>query len=95
MRKKKSKKIVKVIALERIYRLFELASKNESYSKKYIELALKIARKNKVVIPKELKAKFCKKCFSYWNGSNVRIRKRPEYINYTCENCKAIKRVSL
>ncbi|MCX8158348.1 MAG: ribonuclease P [Candidatus Diapherotrites archaeon] len=80
-------KIFQKIALERIYRLFELADiefeKHPERSRRYVELAREISKKNKVKIPKELKKMFCKKCGAflkegvncakYFDGNLVRI----------------------
>ena len=69
------------IGLERIYRLFELAEKeltaNPERSKRYIGLALEIAKKARVRMPSELKTKYCKKCKSFLEkGKNSKEKKR-------------------
>ena len=53
------------LALERIYRLFELAqTASDKYQKRYLQLAKQIGTKVNVSIPKELQKTYCKKCFS-------------------------------
>ena len=56
------------IALERIYRLFELSeTADKKYQKRYLQLAKRIGEKVNVSVPKELQKTYCKKCF----GMNV------------------------
>jgi len=82
----------KEIALERIHRLFELAEKefekNERRSKRYVELARKISTRNKAVIPKELKKKFCKKCGSFLKkGKNAEHATQKGLLKIRCKEC--------
>ncbi len=79
-------------ALERIYRLFELAEKqkDEKLAKRYLMLAKRIGEKVNVKIPKELKQKYCKKCYSL----KVKARKEKEFLIITCESCGQEKRYS-
>jgi ribonuclease P protein subunit RPR2 len=74
------KNFIEKIALERIYRLFELAEKSAAKhperSKRYAELAWKISLRNKAKIPAEFKSKFCRKCKSYFCGKNFESKKR-------------------
>lgn len=69
MQKTENKESIKAIALERIYRLFELAEKefkkHKERSNRYVNLAWKISLRYKVKIPLELKTKFCRKCRHY------------------------------
>lgn len=73
------------IAQERIWRLFELAQKNEEYSKRYVELAREIGRKLNVKIPQELKEKYCKKC----NSTKVSTKKEEGIVIIKCRECGA------
>lgn len=79
------------IALERIYRLFELAeqeiSKHPERSKRYISIAREIGKKTKVRIPNELKTKFCKKCNSFLNKKNSEISKQDSITIVKCLGC--------
>ena len=82
----------KEIALERIYRLFELAEqehdKNPERSKRYVELARKIGTRNRAVIPTELKKRFCKKCgILLIKGKNAEHTPEKEIIKIKCTEC--------
>lgn len=79
------------IALERIYRLFELANENEKYSKRYIALAKRIGEKTRTSIPHELKITTCKKC----NSLKVKQTKETPFLVITCTECKHEKKFSL
>ena len=89
---KKGKETVQAIALERIYRLFELAEKefssNPERSRRYVQLARAIGKRNNVRIPKELKTKFCKKCNSFLKkGKNVELEKKGTLLIVKCKEC--------
>ncbi|MFA5764123.1 MAG: hypothetical protein WC915_04900 [archaeon] len=87
------------LAIERIYRLFELAnemnaSQNEDknkYVKRYLTLAKRIGEKVNVSIPKELKKTFCKKCYSL----NITTTNHSPFLIITCNDCKFTKKFSL
>ena len=99
MKKQKDKKnFIAKISLERIYRLFELAEaeKDKKRAKRYVELARKIATRNRVRIPQELKKSFCKKCGAFLKqGVNSKIRVTKSYLCVTCEECGTVKKISL
>jgi ribonuclease P protein subunit RPR2 len=87
----------KKIALERIKTLFKEAEKqfNElpEYSDRYVKLARQLSMKYKVPIPRELKKRFCRRCYSYLKpGKNQRIRSQKDKMVYTCLECGHIKR---
>jgi len=89
---KAGKRFVEKIALERIYRLFELAEKeiekHPERSKRYIELARKIGTRNRVRVPQELKQKFCKKCnIALKKGKNAEIEKTKSFLIVKCKEC--------
>lgn len=99
MKKKyqKKSKQQKEIARERIEILFQQAkqafNKAPKLSNRYIKLARELAMKYKIRIPKELKRKFCKHCYSYlFPSKNVRIRTRDGKVVYYCLNCKKYMR---
>ncbi|PIN85385.1 MAG: ribonuclease P [Candidatus Diapherotrites archaeon CG11_big_fil_rev_8_21_14_0_20_37_9] len=80
------------IALERIYRLFELAEeemdKKPERSKRYIELARFIEKRYPVRWPPELKTKFCKKCNAFLKkGKNAKIAKKSTLTIVKCLEC--------
>ncbi|MFA6064820.1 MAG: hypothetical protein WCW44_04455 [archaeon] len=87
------------LALERIYRLIELAEEmqasqlpdKDKYAKRYVSLAKRIGEKLNISVPKELKTKFCKKCFSL----KVIREENPPFLIVTCTECKAKKKYSL
>ncbi|MDP6670284.1 MAG: ribonuclease P [archaeon] len=91
--RKKGKAFVKEIALERIYRLFELADKafgkeNSERANRYIELALKISSRNKATVPAELKTSFCKKCHCFLKkGKNAKLKKTDRWVEVNCKQC--------
>jgi len=94
------KRLIKKIALERIYRLFEEAEKcfrtKFDFSRRYVELALKIARHCRVRMPKELKLKFCKYCKSFLKiGVNAKLRVTKNYLCLTCLECGKTRKLSL
>ncbi|MBW3015897.1 ribonuclease P [Candidatus Woesearchaeota archaeon] len=85
------------IAKERIKELFRQADqefKNDpKLSDRYVQLARKIAMKFRIRIPRELKRKFCKHCYSYFKpGVTVRIRTKPGKVVYYCLKCKKYMR---
>ncbi len=87
------------LAIERMYRLIELAEKmqasqtpeKDKYAKRYVSLAKRIGEKLNVSIPKELKTKFCKKCFSL----KVIREENPPFLIIKCAECGASKKYSL
>ena len=91
MEKKEKLKGFQKLALERIYRLFELAENaDKEHQKRYLELAGKIGTGTRVKIPKELKKKYCRKCF----GMNITAKKETESVVISCNNCKSKKKYS-
>jgi len=83
---------IKEMALERIKRLFELAElefdEHPERSDRYVRLAVKIGTRYRVRIPKHLKIRFCKHCYSFLvPGKNARVRLRGNYMTTTCLNC--------
>ena len=87
-----SKNFRKKIALERIYRLFEVAeaefAEKPERSKRYVELARKISTRNKAVIPAELKKRFCKKCGAFLKkGKNAEWKELGKLVEIKCREC--------
>jgi len=96
----KDKRYQKEEAMAKIKELFKEAklifNKDPKLSNKYVNLARKIAMKHTLVIPKELKRKFCKHCYSYLvPGKNSRVRIQKSRVIYYCENCKKFMRFVL
>lgn len=95
MKKNKLKQRKEILAL--VKKLFEEAklsfNKNPSLSNKYIKSARKAAMKINLRLPRELKRRFCKHCYSYLvPGKNVRVRIHKSRVIYYCFNCKKYMR---
>ena len=68
-------------------------NKNPSLSNRYITLARKIAMKFNLRIPRELKRRYCKHCYSYLvPNKNCRVRVHKSRVIYYCLNCKKFMR---
>ena len=86
------------IAKHRIKKLFSEADKifdkSPKLADRYVEMARKIAMKLNVPIPKYLKRKFCKHCYSYLRpGNNARVRIHKSRVIIYCKNCKKYTRI--
>lgn len=97
-RKSYKKKKDKVIALERIKKLFAFAKESLSSDKilslRYVNLARKIGSKFRVRIPSENKRQYCKKCGAFLlPGKNCRVRVTGKTITYSCNECKSYRRL--
>lgn len=85
------------IAIERMWRLFELAQ-NEWHvqpkrSRRYIELIRGFSTRFRIAIPREIKNSFCKTCGNLWaEGVNVKRRVKGKTLNSTCLICNALTR---
>lgn len=89
---KPNRNFVQKIALERIYRLFELAEqesgKDPEFSKRCIGLAKKISTRNRARIPAELKIRFCKKCGAFLKkGKTAEFGKIGKFLRVKCMEC--------
>ena len=87
------------IAKDRIKTLLKQAElnvkTNPSYSRRYVELARKIAMRYTIRLPKTVKRMICKKCNSFLvAGENCTVRTNPKQqaVIITCKNCVAIQR---
>ena len=87
----------KEIAKNRVEKLFEQAEKTKSQklANRYVELARKIAMKVNLRMPRKLKRKFCKHCYSYFRDGNYRVRTRDSKLVYYCFECKKYTRIPL
>lgn len=100
---RRTRRNLRDLALQRIFRLFELAEAffhlDRKLSDRYVELALRIAKKARVRIPKELKYRYCKKCKKFLKpGVNARIRirgGRMPHIVISCLNCGFHRRIPI
>ena len=99
--RKKDKKNKKIIARNRIEKLFSIAEKNAlsgrlDLSNRYVQIARKISMKYLVPIPTEFKRSFCKHCYFYLLPDvNCRIRIHRNRIIIYCNNCKKYTRIPL
>jgi len=99
--RRRERAAVKRIVAERIERLFQLADAEFRHhperSSRYVELARKLSRKNKVPIPGRWKRRFCKKCGAFWiPGKNLIVRTKPRpqpHVEYICLECGARRRL--
>ena len=98
--KKPKQNRVQDLALERIYRLFEQAEEefvqHPGRSKRYVEMARNLSKRNKATIPRELKNRFCKKCGIYWKeGKNATHTVQGEMRTITCKECGFIRKTKV
>ncbi|MBT8507134.1 ribonuclease P [Methanomicrobiaceae archaeon CYW5] len=90
IRRKRPKK--NTVALERIEILFREAQEefgiHPELSRTYVERARRIAMRDRIRIPRELRRKYCRKCFAYLvPGINARVRIHRGKIIITCLEC--------
>ncbi|MEM4662453.1 MAG: ribonuclease P [Candidatus Diapherotrites archaeon] len=94
------KEEMRIVALNRIHKLFEQAEKNFTQrpdrSKRYVELARKIAMRHNIKFDVKLKKKFCKKCGAYLViGKNAKIRVSGRLLKITCCECNFTRKIGL
>lgn len=90
----------KKLALERVKQLFREADsifkESPKLANRYVQIARRIAMKINLRLPKELKRKFCKHCYSYLKpGVNSRIRNYKSRVTIYCNNCKKFTRIPI
>jgi ribonuclease P protein subunit RPR2 len=79
------------IAAERIERLSALASEatasgEDDRAREYVRLARRIAERNRLSLPRELKRFTCDRCDAYLRpGRNARVRVEEGRVVITCE----------
>ncbi|MEM2123194.1 MAG: ribonuclease P [Candidatus Bathyarchaeia archaeon] len=94
---------VKELAMERFKILLNMAHsvfpKDPERARRYVQIALNIAKKVNLRPPPREKLKICKKCLTpIIPGKTGRIRIRPEHgskLIITCLECGNIKRIPL
>ncbi len=93
---KDKKNFKKTLAIENIEYYFKLLETRfcPEYDKYYIEEIRKFSERFNIRLSREQKLKFCKKCNTYLNSKNLRIRLNSKlHTNeYTCLNCKYKRR---
>jgi len=82
-------------ALNRIKRLFNQAKKEPKMSKRYIELAKKTAMKVNIKIPRAFKHEYCKKCLSFFDSKNSKIRIKKDMKIIKCLKCSNYNRIKI
>jgi ribonuclease P protein subunit RPR2 len=90
----------KKIARERIAILFMLAraafSSHPERSNRYVELARRIAMRQRIRIDREFRREFCRHCSSFLvPGRTSRVRVRGRHVVVTCLCCKQRRRYPL
>ncbi|GEM_PF-613430 len=93
------KEEIRKIATERIHRLFELAEEefalHPERSRRYVELALRIAKRNNAKMPGELKKKYCKKCGAFLHrGKNAELKESGGILEVKCAECGFVRKLS-
>ena len=91
---------LKEIAIERIEQLFNEAekafSKYPERSRRYVEIARKIAMKANMSMPAKFRRKYCRKCYSFLRvGVNCRVRNHKGRMIYKCLECKNFMRYGI
>lgn len=95
--KKNKKKKERKKSEQQIIEYFKLAKKSFPKSKKlandYVRKARNLVMKYKIRLPRELKRRFCKHCYSYLvPSSNLRVRLQGKKVIYYCLECKKFMR---
>ena len=85
------------LARERIEILFDRAREfypeNPAASDRCVDLARRIALRQRVRIPRELRRRFCRHCSAYLvPGSTLRVRVRRGKVVTTCLRCDSRRR---
>jgi ribonuclease P protein subunit RPR2 len=92
VREKSKNPATKKIARERIFVLFGQAQRafhdHPEWSNQYVELARKIAMRQRVRIDRDLRRRFCHHCYVYLvPGNNMRVRVHRGNVVVTCGAC--------
>lgn len=91
------KKISRKEATSKIITLFDnaqnIANTNIVFANRFVAKARRIAMKNRIRLPAQLKRRFCKNCHNYFiAGKNYRVRTKNKKVIYTCLNCRHLMR---
>ncbi|NMB77541.1 MAG: ribonuclease P [Methanomicrobiales archaeon] len=92
MREKSKTSATKQIARERVAVLFSRAeaafSLHPERSNRYVEIARKIAMRQRIRIDREFRRRFCHHCSAYlMPGQNMRVRVHRGNVVVTCHVC--------
>jgi ribonuclease P protein subunit RPR2 len=91
---------VRKIARERIDLLFRRAEEvvrvDPALSDRYVDLARRIAMKQRIRLDRELRRRFCHHCYRFLApGVNMRVRIHRGKVVITCSHCKGRARYPL
>ncbi len=86
------------LARTKVQQLFVQAEKvfaeDKRLANRYVHLARKTAMKVRLRLPKELKRRYCRHCYSYlMPGVNCRIRTRKGKVVISCLECRRFTRI--
>jgi ribonuclease P protein subunit RPR2 len=100
MKEKSRNPVTKKIARERIEVLFEQARKeccaHPERSNRYVEIARRIAMRQRIRIDRDLRRQYCHHCYSFLvPGRNVRVRVHRGNVVVTCHRCNKKTRYRL
>lgn len=92
MKERSKNSLTKTVAGERIRQLFLQARnafpKHPERSNRYVELARRIAMRQRVRIDRELRRQYCHHCFAFLvPGLNMRVRVHRGNVIVTCGEC--------
>ena len=92
MKQKSKNPATKKIAKERIAELFVQAqqafAKHPERSNRYVELARRIAMRQRVRIDRDLRRQYCHHCYAFLvPGRNMRVRVHRGNVVVTCGSC--------
>ncbi|BFI73227.1 ribonuclease P protein component 4 [Nanoarchaeota archaeon] len=89
----------KRIARKRIKELYRKSLENIDnleLARRYIYILWRIKNKARIRLPKYLRNKFCKRCYTPWIiGKTLQIRIRKGRIIYKCLYCGNVKRFNI
>jgi ribonuclease P protein subunit RPR2 len=90
------KKISKQEAIKEIENFFNnaehIAMNDEETARRYVRKARRIAMHFNLKLPREIRKKFCRGCYSFFTSSNCKRRIKHGYLILECLNCKRINR---
>jgi len=92
MKERSRNPVTKKIAAERITILFQEAriafSSHPERSNRYVNIARRIAMRQRIRIEREFRRQFCHHCYTYLvPGKNMRVRVHRGNVVVTCSSC--------
>jgi len=84
----------KGIVSELIQKAKEVFKKDKDESTKIVKKARRIAMKNRIKLPSDIKRDFCKNCNSLLKpGENCRVRTKNGNVVYYCKECRSYSKI--